>query len=655
MRLPVSPQAGITSASQMPIAVLNKISKSFGDRVLFQDASLNVYRGQRVGLVGANGSGKSTLMRILIGEIIAESGDASIRKTIRFGYLPQEPEFSPGNTVIDEAELAFQELHELAHRLRDAEHQMAHEQGDELDRTLKRYQTLVQQFDAAGGHAWRHRVEAILLGVGLPQAMWEQDVATLSGGQRSRLALGKLLVQEPDLLLLDEPTNHLDLEAIQWLEDYLIDFRGAVLIISHDRYLLDRICTRIAWVHDAHVSAYDGNYSDFIQQRELLELTQQRQFQRQQEEVEKTKEFIRRFSAGQRAREAKGREKRLKRFLASDQLVGSVQQQQTIHLSFSTDLRAGDQLLSVRELSKRYDDKQLWSNLMFDVRRGERIGIIGSNGSGKTTLLETLIGLRDADAGKIRWGTNLNIGYYDQDFGDLDEEKTVLDQVLDTRGEMGIQTVRDMLGAMLFSDDTVEKKIAVLSGGERARVRLAELLLDKPNVLLLDEPTNHLDIASREALEQTLLKFEGSLICVSHDRYFLKRICKRLMILKPPAMEDFPGNYEEWQWKQKHSAAESAKPAATAKPAAPVKPAAPATAAAKKKDNPYLRLFGRLTTEQLEHEIAAAEDGIIDCEMAFADPDTFKDAGRARELQDEYEGLKQRLVQLEQEYFSREA
>jgi len=643
----------------VPIAVLSNIHKSFGQRVLFDGASLSIYRGQRIGLVGANGSGKSTLMRILLGEVPFESGDATIRKTVKAGYLPQEPVFPPGRSVIDEAELAFESLHQLAHRLRDLEHAMAEHAGEDLKKTLRNYQAVQQEFDAAGGHAWRHRVEATLLGVGLPQSAWEQDVSTLSGGQRSRLALTKLLVQEPDLLLLDEPTNHLDLEAIEWLESFLEAFSGAVLLISHDRYLLDRLCTRIAWVRNGGLKAYDGNYSDFIKQRDLHELTQQRAYGKQQEEIAKTEEFVRRFGAGQRSKEAKGREKRLKRFLASDQVLDAVQQQKSIHLSFSTDQRAGDQLLLVRDLSKNYDGKQLWQRIGFTVGRGERVGIIGPNGSGKTTLLESLIGLRDPDEGKVRWGTNLNIGYYDQDFGDLDEEKTVIDQVMTGRSDMGLQPIRDMLGAMLFSDWDVEKKIGILSGGEQARVRLAELLLDKPNVLLLDEPTNHLDIASREALEQTLLRFEGTIICVSHDRYFLKRICKRLMILRPPAMVDFPGNYEQWQWKQhqdvitarQREVDEKARAAAKRPEVAPV--SRPASSSGNKK-NPYLRRFGRLTVEQLEHEIHATEQGILDCETAFADPDTFKDAGAAKEVQDEYEQLKQRLVQLEEEYFSRE-
>jgi ATP-binding cassette subfamily F protein 3 len=346
--------------------------------------------------------------------------------------------------------------------------------------------------------------------------------------------------------------------------------------------------------------------------------------------------------------------------MASDQMVGAVQGQKAMHLSFSTDQRAGDQLLQVRDLSKSYDGKQLWQRIAFEIRRGERVGIIGPNGSGKTTLLESLIGLRDADEGKIRWGTNLNIGYYDQDFGDLDEEKTVLEQVMSGRSDMGLQPIRDMLGTMLFSDWDVEKKIGILSGGEQARVRLAELLLDKPNVLVLDEPTNHLDIASREALEQTLQRFEGSILCVSHDRYFLKRICKRLMILRPPAMIDFPGNYEEWQWKQhqdqiaaRQREAEARTAARKSEPAPAPRTPKPASSSNAKK-NPYLRPFGRLTTQELEQQIHAAEQGILECEMAFAEPDTFKDAGKAKELQEEYDQFKHRLAQLEEEYFSRE-
>lgn len=640
----------------MPIATLTNIAKSFGHKTLFEKLNLNVYRGQRIGLVGANGCGKTTLLRILLGDVTPDDGAASIGRGVRVGYLEQHPTFDHDSTVMDESEQAFADLHVLSHRLRDLEHEMAHFKGEELERILGRYELAQHEFEAAGGYAWRHRLEATLLGVGLAPDTWQQQVSTLSGGQRSRLALAKLLIGEPDILLLDEPTNHLDLAAIEWLEDYLTRFTGAVVLISHDRYLLDRLATRIAWVHHGRLDAFVGNYTAFIAQREIMELTQQRQYERQREQIEKTQEFIRRFSAGQRAREAKGREKRLTRFLASDALVQQVQDQKQIHLSFSTDQRAGDRVLSVRDLTKQYDARMLWDGINFDIVRGERIGIIGPNGSGKTTLLEALIGRRDADRGAIRWGANVSIGYYDQNLDDLDEESTPVQEVMAGR-DCSEQEARDMLGQLLFTGEAADAPISVLSGGERARVRLAQLLMDKPNILVMDEPTNHLDIASCEALESTLRSFPGTILCVSHDRYFLNRIASRLLVLRPPAVVDFPGTYTAWQEKaQKEAAALAARETAAREAAQAAKAAAAAAQKPKtsnRKTNVYLRKFGRLTQEELEQQMAQTEQAIADCQAAFGDPEVFKDAEATRNLQADYDAKRAQLGELEEEYLLR--
>lgn len=528
----------------MPIATLNNLTKHFGHKALFEDLNLSIYRGQRIGMIGANGSGKSTMLRILLGQVPADDGVASIRKGITVGYLEQNPTFTAGNTVIDEAEAAFSELHDLSHRLRELEHKMAVVAGDELEKVLEKYQDVQHAFELAGGYAWRHKLEATLHGVGLNEETWEQEVQTLSGGQRSRLALARLLIGEPDILLMDEPTNHLDLAAVEWLENYLAEFNGAVLIISHDRYLLDRLATRIAWLHYAKLSVFDGNYTHFVEQRELIELTQERAFENQQAHIAKTEEFIRRFKAGQRAKEARGREKQLNR-LKEEALVSQVRDEKKVYVNFRTDQRAGDRLLTVRELSKRYGERRLWEGLNFDMTRGERVGIIGPNGSGKSTLLETLTGRREADAGSVRWGANLSIGYYDQNLKNLHEDRTAFDEVAEGR-KCHPQVIYDLLGSLLLPKEQADRPISVLSGGEKARVRLAQLLMDKPNVLVMDEPTNHLDIAACEALERTLCEFEGTILCVSHDRYFLDKVTSRLLVLQPPAVIDFDGNYTAW-------------------------------------------------------------------------------------------------------------
>ena len=641
----------------MPIATLTNLEKTFGQRVLFDKLNLNVYRGERIGLIGDNGAGKTSLFKALLGELIPDAGTAAVNKSIKVGHLRQDPVFDPNNTVIDEAELAFAELHALSHRLRDLEHEMANLAGDALEGVLKKYQTVQHEFDLAGGYAWQHKLEATLQGIGLEKAIWNQNVTTLSGGQRSRLALAKLLIAQPDLLLLDEPTNHLDLSAIEWLERYLSDFSGAVVLISHDRFLLDRLATRIVWLTQHRLKSYKGNYTAFIKQRELEELTQQRQYEQQQADIEKQQEFIRRFQAGQRSKEARGRATRLERFMKSDAMVGAVAKQHNIRLSLSTDQRAGDRVLEVRDLAKAYDSKQLWRDLRFEIKRGERIGVIGPNGAGKTTLLEVLLGRRDADGGELRWGANLNIGYYDQRLGveEFDPENTVMEEVMADR-QAPLQDLRDVLALMLFRGDDANKKIAMLSGGERARVRLAQLLLDKPNVLVLDEPTNHLDIASREALENAMAGFEGTILCVSHDRYFLDKVVKRMFVVTPPNLEQFDGNYSAWQAKQKALAEEATARAERAKASggAAKPPAAKPKSDGSKKDNPYLRPFGRLSTEDLERQITETEIAVAECQEQFADPAAFKEPGNAQRLQKEMETLTKKLEQLEAEYFARE-
>jgi ATP-binding cassette, subfamily F, member 3 len=641
----------------MSIAALTNIEKTFGKRVLFDKLSLTIYEGERIGFIGANGSGKTTLFKVLTGAVIPDMGTIAISKGVKIGYLAQDPVFDTENTVLDEAELAFAELHQLSHRLRELEHEMAGKQGEELEKVLKAYQTTQHEFDLAGGYAWRHKLEATLLGVGLERLAWDQNVQTLSGGQRSRLALARLLISEPDLLLLDEPTNHLDLTAIEWLERYLLAFKGAVVLISHDRFLLDRLATRIVWLSELHLESFSGNYSSFVQQRELLELTRERAYEQQQKVIEKQQEFVRRFGAGQRSKEARGRATRLERFMKSDEMIKRGAIERHIRISLNTDQRAGDQVLSVRELSKAYGENRLWQEIGLLIRRGERIGVIGPNGSGKTTLLRVLLGEEDADGGDVRWGANLNIGYYDQRLDDFDPENTILDEVREGR-DAKEKEVRDVLATLLFRGDEVHKQIGLLSGGERARVRLAELLLDKPNVLLLDEPTNHLDIPSREALERTLAEFKGTILCVSHDRYFLDKVVGRLLILRPPGLADFEGNYSALVRKQNeeaaHVAAIAAEQEALAKRHARESGPKPPPKRTPRKDNPYTRPFGLLSVEQLEKEIHKTEKAIADCQASFADPAAFRDPGKAQELQAEYEELTRKLQQLEEEYFARE-
>ena len=573
----------------MPIATITNLEKHFGKRVIFQDLEFMIDRGERVGLIGPNGAGKSTLFKVLTGEIAPDVGTVAVAKSVKVGHLVQDPKFDPANTVMDEAELAFAKLHQLAHQMRDLEHAMGEHAGDQLDKTMEKYTEVQGEFDLAGGYDWQHKLEATLLGVGLVREMWEQNVATLSGGQRSRLALAKLLIAEPDVLLLDEPTNHLDLAAIEWLENYLLAFTGAVLLISHDRYLLDRLSTRIVWLTRHQLNSYPGNYSAFLVQRELAEKSQARARDEQQADIEKQKEYIRRFGAGQRATQAKGRKRRLDSLLASDQVIEAVATTSKIKLTIDTDQRSGDQVLQVRELSKAFGERKLWTDVGFYIKRGERIGIIGPNGAGKTTLMEVLLGRADADAGHIKWGANLTLGYYDQKLDQFDPEETVFDEVAADREGVTEKDVRDVLAMMLFKQDDADKQIKLLSGGERARVRLAQLLLDKPNVFLLDEPTNHLDVDSCTALETTLQQFPGTVMCVSHDRYFLDKVATRLLVIDPPGITDFEGGYTAWQHKVAAKAEAAKTPLKAPAEERAAQDAAPAAAEARGQEGEPLR------------------------------------------------------------------
>jgi ATP-binding cassette subfamily F protein 3 len=635
----------------MAIVALNNIEKNFGRRVIFDQLNFTIDRGERVGLIGDNGSGKSTLFRAISGQMPVDDGQIIIADSARVGHLPQDPVFDPANTIMDEAELAFTKLHDLSHQLRELEHGMAHLSGDELDKVLKKYQDTQHDFELAGGYTWQHRVEAMLAGVGLAPATWEQNVTTLSGGQRSRLALAKLLIEPCDLLLLDEPTNHLDLAAIAWLEEFLASYSGAVLIISHDRYLLDRLTTRIVWLIGAKLRSYPGNYSAFVQQRQIQELTQQRAYEEQQADIAKQEEFIRRFGAGQRAREAKGRQKRLYRLLESDEIIQNVQNAASIRMPLKVDRRAGDRVLRVKDLTKSYGKQTLWSDVSLEVGRGERIGILGPNASGKTTFLETLLGRVEPDAGDIQWGASLKIGYYDQRLGEFNPDHTVAEEVRGKR-DVSDADLRAVLALMLFRGDDVDKQIRLLSGGERARVAIGRLLVDRPNVLIMDEPTNHLDINSCEALERALGDFAGTIICVSHDRYFLDRVVERLLVLEPPGIVSFEGNYTAWA---NHLARKAAAPvSAPAKRRVAAPQVSRKDALAKKKStNPSARVFGRMNIEELEKQIEQAEAALSVCRSKLGDPKTARDGDRVRQLVREDEALSKKLRELEEEYFAR--
>src|ERR671929_1621565 len=543
---------------------LSEVHKSYGTQDVLRGASLQVNPGEHVGLVGRNGAGKTTLFRLITGEESPDRGDVVRARGVRLGLLEQHVDFEPGTTVHEAALAAFKELQDIEHEMHQLEHRMA-EASEDLDAVLERYSELQHEFERLGGFEYAAKAEAILQGLGFEREAWTTPAEILSGGQKNRLGLARLLLAEPDVLLLDEPTNHLDVSAVEWLEEFLAAYKSAYVIISHDRYFLDRACTRIVEVELGKAVSYQGNYSHFLVEREERREIQQRAYENQRHLIAKTEEFIRRNIAGQKTKQAKSRRKMLEKLervdaVRPDQASGNFQLQKVE--------RAGTYVLTVKDASIGYPGKLLAEGITFILRRGECLGIIGPNGSGKTTFLKTALGKLPQLAGEVRWGANVSVGYYAQQLDDLDERNEVIMELRRvapasaTAGEL-----RNFLAQFLFTGDDVYKHVIDLSGGEKGRLALAKLIYSRVNVLVLDEPTNHLDIPSREALEEALDAYDGTIVTISHDRYFLDRVATQILALDGEGgAEHYDGDYTEYHdWKTARRASEAKAVAAAEK------------------------------------------------------------------------------------------
>ena len=517
----------------MAIVTFREIHKAFGSEVVFDRLTLQLYAGEKVGMVGPNGSGKSTILKLIVGHIEPDMGQVMKRKNLRIGYLPQEPTFSGERTVLEEMHANVEDILQLQQAIHTVSHEMEHLTGPALHTKMKQYDRLCHDFEIAGGYHYETRIRMTLAGLGFEPELHQAKTSALSGGQLSRLGLAQVLMLQTDLLLLDEPTNHLDLQATEWLEKFLTNFNGAAIIISHDRYLLDRIACKIIDVENQQARVWSGNYDNYMQTKQTVRLQQQREHARRREMVERTLDFIARNKDQEGMRgTARGRKTRLNRLLKENpDFLDKPTESRTINFSFGKTDHTGDLVLRCEGLSKSFDGLTLFENLTFDVLRGERLGITGPNGTGKSTLLRLALGQVEPSEGIVRLGRNIRVGYLDQHGDILDPTKSVLDEAAQANPKLSSEQIRNRLGAFLFTGDDVFKLCADLSGGQRNRLMLCRLVLAEPDLLVMDEPTNHLDIASREMFEAALNDYTGTIIVVSHDRYFLDRIVDKLLVV----------------------------------------------------------------------------------------------------------------------------
>lgn len=527
---------------------LSDVYKSYSAQDVLRGASLQINPGEHVGLVGRNGAGKTTIFRLVTKEESADSGEVVRAKGLKLGLLAQHVHFEKGSTVHESALAAFGRLQQIEHEMHQLEHRMA-ETGDDLEKVLERYSDLQHEYEREGGFEYSAKAEAILQGLGFDRDAWQLETDKLSGGQQNRLGLAKLLLSEPDVLLLDEPTNHLDVGAVEWLEEFLQSYAAGFVIISHDRYFLDRACRRIIELENGQAASYKGNYSHYLEEREERREIQRRAYENQQRLIAKTEDFIRKNLAGQKTKQAKSRRTMLAKLERIDAVRGD---QASGDFRLQDIERAGTHVLTVKDLSVGYGENVLARDVSLILRRGECLGVIGPNGSGKTTLLRTILGRLPALGGEVRWGSKVEIGYYAQQLEDLDEQNEIIMELRRvapssaTSGEL-----RSFLAKFLFVGDDVYKHVRDLSGGEKGRLALAKLIYSGVNVLVLDEPTNHLDIPSREALEEALQAYEGTIVTISHDRFFLDRVATQMLSLDGQGnVEHFNGDYTEYHdWK----------------------------------------------------------------------------------------------------------
>ena len=617
----------------MLVMQVQKLNKEYGDRSILTEVSFALHKGERVGLVGVNGCGKSTLLKCIIGEVSPDSGEISIATQCRLACLEQTPHYSPDSTPWESVMGAYGSLLQMREEMRKLELLMGQDDKD-LDDVMKRYAQVTEKYERANGFACETIARRILTGLGFREGDFHRDMTGFSGGQKTRIALARLLAEEPDILLLDEPTNHLDLASLEWLEEFLRSYPGSILLVSHDRRFLDKVVTRILDLHQGELYSYPGNYTDFVAQKQVRLAAMEKAYLKQQEQIKATEEFIRRYKAGIKARQARGRQSQLQRL---ERLKHPGQNAAIGNWDMEIKVESGQDVLTISGLSKNYPAHPLFSGVELLLRKGERAALIGPNGCGKSTLLKIIVGDEEADAGQCRLGSKVKLGYFAQEHEGLNPELSILDDLV-YHGDCTIEEARTMLGRMLFTGDDVFKKIKDLSGGERARLALLKLLMTDANFLVLDEPTNHMDMESRLVVEDMLSQFEGTLLIVSHDRSLIDGLASRVLVFEDQALVSYTGNYTDYRARRAQQQVNNADNT-------------DATATDQQRHRYRLkdlqRNLNRLNREkeQAEETLEGLEKRIDKVERDLADPELFADVQAATRLGKEHQELMENYEQ----------
>lgn len=639
------------------ILTCSHISKAFGTNEILKDVSFHIEEREKAAIVGINGAGKSTLLKIIMKQMQADEGEAVFAKGASVGYLAQHDAVSGSNTIYGELLTTRREVIALEERLRTLEQEMKHLDGERLNEALETYNRLSTEFENKNGYAYRSEINGILKGLGFSEEEFSKSIETLSGGQKTRVALGKLLLQKPDIILLDEPTNHLDMNSIAWLEVYLQNYPGAVVIVAHDRYFLNRVVTKIIELDNGHSSVFSGNYSAYAEKRAQLREAQMKAYLNQQQEIKHQEEVITKLRSFNREKSIRRAESRVKMLDKIERLEKPTEISSEMKIRLEPRIASGNDVLKAEGLAKSFGSLSLFSDLSFEIKRGEKVAIIGDNGTGKTTLLKILNGVYEPDAGSFSLGSKVHIGYYDQEHHVLHMEKTLFEEISDEYPTLTNTQIRNVLASFLFTGDDVFKRISDLSGGERGRVSLAKLMLSEANFLILDEPTNHLDITSKEILENALNQYTGTVLYVSHDRYFINETASRILELTGNTLVNYIGNYD-YYLEKKEELTRIYAPGAAEKNTAGLFGNAVASAPSGTEESDVKRDWKQQKEEQArerkrqndlkktENQIQELEQRDGELDELLAQPEVYSDAARCMELNNEKYEISQKLEKL---------